>query len=949
MASLISRLRSRLMRSAYGAAQSLSRLDPSGRTELRLQRLAARRVGKRPTKLAALASAAERRDDSALALDAWRVVARTGAFGQGISQAKTLLRIATHETRLRRLVSASGTDWASPLRDAPQLSPALLRTADLPTLPAREQRKAVLALEAFWRDVPKLSEKRRAALRAAYAALAAHRIKARRPHVALAALLAPLAIWPDYQFAYRLYYKAVLEGLRPAGSAAGATAGDGPETAPDAGRYVADDGADDRRDEGADDGGDDGADAGAEAPDDEDMALAEAESEAGDEPAEAADEDGPTASPADEETWLALSQFWAFADRRRARISRKTRQQLEKLTEYYAGLLTASGDAEGAARLRRIAEVDLEDRQGDPRAESLASLARAAEQRRDWRAAVGHWQQYAAVMNPVSSKSGSIVAENAQERGRLTRLALIALRRARAELALVCQAEGRRREFRELAARVVESMPDHRILKFDPLLLSVASAYVRDALAEDGYGPRAPAIASDAPLRRLAICLDVMKLSDLHTHARVVLTMSRNLLAFDPELQIDLVITNERFAVTTPVVASSFDPALDDGVAERARAALGEHFGRRFRLHICRAPGLEGVVRACETILGLAPDLVFYGGGHRGFYSNESRLVRHSLHDLVPSAFFFIQSNNEVDPKLDMILARGPHRIDGDPGPAEVRIAPYPTIVDDDLARAQAPVDPAKAGRGTIVSAISGVRMDLRLREMAGPELDRFLAILDRVPGTVWHFIGCRDPEAVLAAVPSLAARHGAGQVQLHGVMPFDDFTRMVGQASLFLHLPGFTGGSGGAAVARRAAVPILTFAHSDVSGRQPPETVFAEDDVDGFVAMAIRLLQDADLWAQTAERQIAQTEAIRRTAAAGFVAALNDAARRGRARLAGNGSATAPVPVLSAAAASPVTATAAPATGTEPSTDPSPDPGRRAARAETEPQHAVGDLVARP
>src|SRR5690606_34719474 len=150
------------------------------------------------------------------------------------------------------------------------------------------------------------------------------------------------------------------------------------------------------------------------------------------------------------------------------------------------------------------------------------------------------------------------------------------------------------------------------------------------------------------------ICLDILKVSAVHTHSRVVFTMCRNLLRHDPGLEIHLVITNERFAVTTPVLASSFNPLRDDEVIALARSALGEFYDRRFHMQFHRDAGLEGVVRSCKAIVALQPDLLMYGGGHRGLFSNESRLVRHALYDLFPTAFFYIQSNNEVDEKNDM-------------------------------------------------------------------------------------------------------------------------------------------------------------------------------------------------------------------------------------------------------------------------------------------------------
>ncbi|WP_425041401.1 hypothetical protein [Primorskyibacter sp. S187A] len=580
-----------------------------------------------------------------------------------------------------------------------------------------------------------------------------------------------------------------------------------------------------------------------------------------------------------EPVWALLAQWDLFLETRAAHVGDATSDQLWQFALRYGHRLLDMDESDAAARLIAPLQERREDSAG-----ALSLTARMAERRADWEAAARDWQLYAAIMNPVSTKSGTIKAQNAETRARQANVGRTGLRRVRVEQALDAHKAGQMRAFREMAVRIVESLPDQRLLKYDPRILEVARLYVQDALREEGLFT--PSVGN-AGLRRVVIAMDILKVSEVHTHSRVIFTMCRNLLLHDPGLEIHVVITHERFAVTTPVVAEAFDPTRDADVEERARAALGDLFGARFHLHSHLAPGLEGVAEVAQHILALTPDVVLYGGGHRGLFSNESRLVRHVLYDLLPAVFFYIQANNEVDPKFDMIITRGPHAVEGDPGRATIREQPYPTIVDAALSAAQQPVDPAKHESKTLVSAITGVRMDVRLSEMGAEEMAGFFSILDRVPGAVWHFIGCRDIKMVRAKNPEIARRMTEGQIVLHTVMPFEDFTDLVTQASLFLHLPGFTGGSGGAAVARRAAIPILTFNHSDVSGRQPPETVFETDNIAGFAEMAVGLLEDADAWVGIAERQIAHTNWIRETSVQGFHGCLSEAARLGRDRLA--------------------------------------------------------------
>ena len=510
--------------------------------------------------------------------------------------------------------------------------------------------------------------------------------------------------------------------------------------------------------------------------------------------------------------------------------------------------------------------------------------ANAAVRKGDWRAAIDQWH----ILN-IQSKaiaSGSLgKVPPPDEVARKSAYARNQLRTARMRLAMELHAAGEIREFRELATRVVEAVPDQRVLKKDTAILELVTTYVQTALLEDGHDPHRDGAlkARDKPLR-IAICLDVLKVSDVHTHARVVFAMCRNLLAVHEEVEADIIITNERYAVSTAVVAHAFNPLRHDEIHALAKEAFGESYGTRLFLHMFHDTGLEGVVRTSAAILKLAPDVVLYGGGHRGLFSNESRIIRHSLFPYLPTAFFYIQANNQVDPALDMIIARGPHEIIGDAGAAQIRVQPYPTINEQNFSD-DAPIDVAKQARKIIVSAVAGVRMNIKMAEMSDTTLKTMFRILDQFPDAVWHLIGASDPDALIGANPLITRRVAAGQIKVHPVMPLEIFTETIAQASLFLHMPGFTGGSGGAGVARRAGIPILTFSHSDVSGRQPAQTVFEESDVSGWSAMACRLLGDEDAWLDIVQAQRAHSDWIRSTSGVGFYDCLVDTVALGQTR----------------------------------------------------------------
>lgn len=577
----------------------------------------------------------------------------------------------------------------------------------------------------------------------------------------------------------------------------------------------------------------------------------------------------------------AMERWWAFIDPVLPRVGTDV---LDHVGAHVRKLARRALDAGDEATVETLMAPMMSRFGSEGR--NRAVMAALEQHRGNWRRAAELWQLSAAASLPVTTKNGAVVAEQPEEAMRRTRSALKGLRICRTRLARELRATGPSREFSELVCRVVESLPEQRAFKKEREIVDIVARYVNDALADDGLPARAPR-DPDARPRRIMFCLDVLKVSDVHNHARTLFAICQNLMEIDPEIETHLVITNERLAVTTPMMAQSFDPTRADEVYELAQTALPGLFGTRFHLHSLLSFGLEGLIDTCRRILDLDPDIVIYGGGHIGLMSNESRVVRHCLFEHVPTAFLFVQANNEVDEKFDMIIARGPHAVVGDPGAAEVRIQPYPTIT-----RATAPAEPVidrkRLSGKMIVSAVAGVRLDLRLAALEESVLRDLLTILDRVPGSKWHIIGSEDPKALAAALPPLAERIASRQVVLHKLMPLPKFEQSLAKAALFLQMPGFTGGSGGAGIARRAGVPILTFEHSDVSGRQPPETVFEETDIAGFTAKVVGLLSDPDEWERIARAQFEYSRALWQTAPQGYYDCLGDAVRNGRSRLAG-------------------------------------------------------------
>lgn len=515
---------------------------------------------------------------------------------------------------------------------------------------------------------------------------------------------------------------------------------------------------------------------------------------------------------------------------------------------------------------------------------SLNLVAQIYEANSDWRTASNYWQLSAATSMPITTNNGAIVADNPEEDMRRTKIALKGLRTTKLRLATDLLAAGKMREFTETVCRAVELLPDQRLLKKQREFLDTVKLYVQNAMEADQTSAPHRKKRPSKPLK-IAFCVDILKISEKYTHSKILFAMCRNLMALDPKIETHIIITNERLVVSTPRLAPAFNLNTPEVIHDTARKAMPEFYGSRFHVHIYNSFGLEGLIDTCKNITALDPDVIIYGGGHRGLLSNESRVVRHCLYDSIATAFFYFQANNEVDEKFDVIIARGPHGIRGEPGNAKVCIQPYPTITDTTLV-SEPTIDRKKAKGKCIVSAVAGVRLDLRLQAQSKADLKALFGILDDNSGAVWHFIGSDDPHALADSLPWLKPRIKDGQIVLHKFLGFEEFTDMASNAALFLQLPGFTGGAGAAGIARRNGVPILTFEDSDVSGRQPAETVFAEDDVIGFSKKAGLLLRDHDEWERIARLQGAHSRYLCETAPQGFYDCLNEAYTTAQARI---------------------------------------------------------------
>lgn len=464
--------------------------------------------------------------------------------------------------------------------------------------------------------------------------------------------------------------------------------------------------------------------------------------------------------------------------------------------------------------------------------------------------------------------------------------------RCNAQLALEELQKGDRVAAAEHMAQAVEAVDYSIYLKVRRDMVDPIVAYARDVLENRGAKPMQP---PEKPLN-IIICLDVIKISAVHSHKHLYLSLAAALASLDPRITITLVATYERQISWNAGFEDYYRPdniaVLRDFIEEKVPEDLRERISVRY----FESFGLRGVINTCESILQMKPDMILYGGGRTGYHANESLVVRHILHKYVPTGFFFVQSNNDVDEVVDVIIARGKHPLNGDPQDALVRYSPYPPFPGLQAAVVPESLTELPQDRKRIVTAWVGVRLDKTLHGYENNEINRILDLLDRVPDADWHLIGAEDPKNLLAHHKRFGRMRKAGRIVVHPVLDYDEFYHMASSAALFFQPPGFTGGGGGASIGRNNEVPIICFEHSDVAPLQPQDYVFPEDALDYGLEAAFRVLTDETEREALVAKQGHLLEERRSEAPGQFYAAMLDGMEHFNERIAEAAKLDAPV-----------------------------------------------------
>lgn len=428
------------------------------------------------------------------------------------------------------------------------------------------------------------------------------------------------------------------------------------------------------------------------------------------------------------------------------------------------------------------------------------------------------------------------------EQSMLRRIGLKVMR-CNAQLSVQALRQGNKILAAERLAQAIEAIDFSVYVKIRKDMVEAITAYILD---EIGKTCPKPAPRSEKP-KRIAIVLDVIKVSQVHTHKHLYLSLAAAMAALDPDITVDLIATFERQLTWNAGCEEYYKPSNHKILEDFIHEVVPEDIASRLKVHYLESFGLRGLIGTCRDILAMNHDIILYGSGKRGFHGNESLLVRHVLYPYTPTGFFFVQSNNEVDGVNDMIIARGRHPIEGEPGDVRIVYQPYPPFPGLQAAWVPDGHEDGVSSGIRIVTAWVGVRLDKTLNAYSEEDIDDILRLLDEVPDAEWHLVGAENGANLLKHHKKFAEYRRKKRIVVHPVLDYPAFYKIAASASLFFQPPGFTGGGGGASIARNNGVPILCFRHSDVAPLQPQDFVFEEDCLTDGVNAALHILKSTE------------------------------------------------------------------------------------------------------
>lgn len=316
-------------------------------------------------------------------------------------------------------------------------------------------------------------------------------------------------------------------------------------------------------------------------------------------------------------------------------------------------------------------------------------------------------------------------------------------------------------------------------------------------------------------------------------------------------VRIKLLLTYDNHTTLLAQNFQSYSRSNAQLIEDSIRNALGQDLAEDFSIEHIIPQNYENTEAWLKTLLTCVEDFKpnaivrWYG-----FYATNA--IAPALHARWPVVGIQFNATNTVDPYADILLKQGTltpdlaatdlrwrsHRI-----PLEV----LPRRMEMTRAQTELPEDAF-----TLVSTLSGGRLEKAILSMNMPHLNDILALFDTYPDLIWVWVGVVDSQQLKNHDPRLASLIETGRIRC--VAFSEDLRAFYRHCDLYVHLPRMAGGGMGVAMATAEDVAIVCHAGSDPCNFLPEDTI--ANDWEHFYELLTQTIESPDLRQSIATKQ---------------------------------------------------------------------------------------------
>lgn len=339
----------------------------------------------------------------------------------------------------------------------------------------------------------------------------------------------------------------------------------------------------------------------------------------------------------------------------------------------------------------------------------------------------------------------------------------------------------------------------------------------------------------------VALVYDVIKSGPMYSHDDSIISHAAILASNQDVRSVNIFVTHESALFGSIVFNKNKGPNTEKVVVDKINdlpTSIKEKITVDY--FVCKKP--SDLFRVCQSILSHKPDVLVFNSG----LDNESRLVRSVFYGRLPVARTMTQSNMIPDKEVDLLLSKITDKKFVDL--CERQRVPFKFVLYP--RRDLKTIDPLRSAEVDessvkLLTALTGKRLRDVIVGYSESDLELLLSVLEYRPNSSWTLIGSGLGQDLKGKNKKLDFLISEGKVILKE--PIENLSEIIAGSSLYVNIPGITGGGKTALMARNLGVPVATDGYSDVANKQPKSFIADSGNMKGFVALVRTLLLDYD------------------------------------------------------------------------------------------------------